>query len=676
MDIDLTHGRERPVNYITICDTIADSYPKGVAHGIQKDAIQNSFDARRGGNTVEIEFHIVENAAGRFLTITDKNTFGLTGPVVTDLEVYSDGLPRDYHWARFESFGFTKDDPDAIGARGQGKFIFMKGSGDYTIYYDSLREDGVYRLGATRAQKTSCPILPATHETPWENGRAVNILAQQCGLDPLCSIGTRIIIKDPIEELLESIRMGEFERAIQETWFRVIEKKLLLVRISDSDQEKDLSLPSPFPLPNDDSKAVKTWILGKDFQDKLIGLQGGAKYSVKNFHVLYLNEGSIEEDMRGVTILHNGMKITSLEMTVAPTEVRKRVVGYIEFDRELERELRKGINQHPNHYDLRWRRQIPQAVKHYITARLDEFGKTKLGLGVDPREAKRRRRHNAEEWAMRRLQRFGRDLDLFGSKGKRLPRPDIPPPPAKEIGVTINHFSFPDPKIAPRVNWGQAFEQLGVTTWNRTNENFSVATSLVVLHGDRIYQTLIDRERAELSAHSDRQFGQFEIRVDQTSFAEPGEYRIKASIFDLRSGDQLDAVSRRFWVESDPPLRQPFNVEYVPGFPEPNHRRQWLATGGVNESPTLYINTDHPAYRSAENDEDELAELQLEILLEGALQFVLRRPDDKDGTPDYHPLDRASILGDNAPIEREAVPDRTFQEIARYLSEIRWRRFE
>lgn len=106
-----------------------------------------------------MKFALIENGFGRFFTMTDSDTCGLTGPVL-DLKDYEQDLPENYHWARFESFAFTKTSPDAIGARGQGKFIFLCASKLYTMYYDSLRDDGVYRLGATQATRTDCPILP------------------------------------------------------------------------------------------------------------------------------------------------------------------------------------------------------------------------------------------------------------------------------------------------------------------------------------------------------------------------------------------------------------------------------------------------------------------------------------------------------------------------------------
>lgn len=673
---DFTKGRERPTNYIEICNNIADSYPFGTYHGVQKDAIQNAVDARKGHKPIKVDFRLIENKMGKFFTITDTGTMGLTGPLLEKTEQYEEELPEYFHWARFESFAFTKRSEDAIGARGQGKFIFLHASQDHTMYYDTLRDDGIYRLGATQATRTGCPILPPATSEPWEGQRAVKELKDKCGLRPLQEIGTRVIIVDPNDELLTALLFGQFARAIRETWFRFIEKEQLIISVPSGDGKLEVELPPLYPLPENDTLKHKVWLLHNDFDDNLIRLSGGEEYRVKRFHVLYLNEGTVEEDMQGVAIIHHGMKITSLPMSLAPPEVRKRVTGYIEFDRELDRELRKGINQNPNHYDLKWRRQLPQAIKEYINRQLVQFGRKKLGLGADPREVARRRRNDAEEWAMRQLQKFARDLDLFGTKGgRRHPRPPEPPPP-KIVGVSINNFGYPDPDIAPRVNWGQAIKGLGVTSYNRSRESLSAAVSLAVLHGDSVALRFLDREKAVLECGQHKSFGKFDIIIDDEGFPEPGEYRLKATLVDTATGEQIDSVSRKFWIEQDPPLRQPFLVVAAPGFSEPDHRRQWLTHGSINNSPTLYYNTDHPAYRAVEADEDQLADYMLQIMLEGALRFVLMRPDLKDGTPDYHPLETAKILGETRPVDRESVPETTYGEVARYFAEFRWRMYE
>lgn len=221
--IDLGPGRNAPANYVTICHSIADSYPVAIAHGLQKDAIQNSLDARKSKKaTVRVHFRVIKNKRGKFLTFTDSNTTGLTGDVKSNIEDYKH-LGKNDHWARFEAFAFTKDDPDALGARGQGKFIFLRASEQYLMFYDTLREDGVYRLGATQVTTVGRKNFP--FDEKWEGAIAKSKLQEYCGLEPLSEVGTRIIVCKPIDEVLEDIRTGVFVSAIQETWFRAIERK-------------------------------------------------------------------------------------------------------------------------------------------------------------------------------------------------------------------------------------------------------------------------------------------------------------------------------------------------------------------------------------------------------------------------------------------------------------------
>ena len=674
-DLERYNGRERPADYVSICNNFGDSYPNGTAHGVQKDAIQNSMDARKGRKPAVVEMALITTDRGRFFTIMDANTTGLTGDVKCAAE-YEDKLAFDDHWARFEGFAFTKDDPNAIGARGQGKFIFLHASTDYSMYYDTLRDDRVYRVGATRATRTGCPIYPDVGEDPWEGTRGAGILKDATGLTPIDHVGTRIVVIRPKEELCEALANGEFFRAIQETWFRAVEKNHVLIRLRVGSDAQEVSLPAPYPLPTADSRDHKVWRLGKDFTDNEIRLGGGETYHVKNFHAVYLNRATVPEDLRGLAIIHNEMKICTLPMNMAPPHVRERVTGFIEFDRDLDRELRKGQNQHPNHYDLKWRRRIPHAIRDYVNAQLGAFGRAKLGLGVDPREQKRRRRSNAEDWAMRQLMRHARDLDLFGAKGPRPPRPDVPPAPPKPIGVAIHNFSYPDPDLAPRVNWGQTFAELKVTAYNRTEMRRDIALTFAVLRRDSAVYTLVDRHKSALTPKDELTLGPFDIIVDQQRFSEPGEYRLKASLFDRNTGDLIDKVIRRFWVEKDPPLRRAFELDGLPSFPPPDQRREWKTGGSINNSAIVYYNTSHPAYRLVEDDEEKLGDYLLDVALQGAIQFVLARPNQQDGSPDFHPLDACKILGANQAGDREEVPSRAYDEIAHYLSEVRWRVLE
>ena len=56
---DLGKGSEAVANYIAICNTVADSYPRSKAHGLQKDAIQNSLDARKGKSVSNSHYGLI-----------------------------------------------------------------------------------------------------------------------------------------------------------------------------------------------------------------------------------------------------------------------------------------------------------------------------------------------------------------------------------------------------------------------------------------------------------------------------------------------------------------------------------------------------------------------------------------------------------------------------------------
>lgn len=678
--IEFAIGRERPANYIAICGNITDGYPDGIPHGVQKDFVQNAMDAVKGKGPVNVEFALIHNERGRFLSMRDSNTIGLTGPVLSERDAYEDELPEDYHWARFESFAFTKSDPDAIGARGQGKFVFLAASKKHTMFYDTLRNaDSLYRVGATQARSTGCPILPSPQEEPWENQRGADLIKQECGLEPLKEPGTRVIVVEPIEELVHAIVSGIFLRAIQETWFRAIEKERLVARVHDGKSWHSVGLPSPFPLPRLDNEASKSWLLGKDTLNKTFRLATGETYDIKHFHAVYLNVGTVPEDMRGIAIIHNGMKICCEEARLFPPQARERLVGYIEFDRKLDQELRKGENQNPNHYDLKWRRRIPQAIRAYIQEQLDAFGKRKLGLGLDPRERKRRERVAAEEWAMRQLMRHARDLDLFGRRGGPEPPPPPPPPPpspVKLIGVAITDFSFPDPEISPRVNYGQTLSGIRLAVFNKMQTQKAVSLDLRVLYASSSILDLIEDQRFQVVPESQDVFGPFKIAIEESIFQEPGEYRLKARILDATTGARIDEVSRRFWVEQDPPFRKPFDLVGAPEFQEPNAHLQWLPYGTINRSPTIYYNTAHPAYRFAESDDESHRDYLFRVALEGAIFFILDRPDTPEGESDYHPLSAEAILGPQESHEKDVVPKETHTEVQRYVSEIYWRMFE
>lgn len=654
--LDFSKGRHRPADYISICTTIADSYPQhlvGISHGVQKDAIQNAFHAASKTVPIEFVFELIRNKKGIFFTMTDSNTKGLVGKVLKTEEY--DTLGESDHWARFEGFGFTTPNPDAIGARGQGKFIFLAASRDYSMYYDSLREDGTYRLGATRATKTDCPMLH------WDEDEGRTKLKELTDLEPLSKKGTRIIIVNPVKELQDEIADNSFMDAVEETWFRAIEKERLKIHVKVPDRGKIAKIPRLFPIASKDTAKIKVWLK----KNEEIKLPDGTRFRVKHLQIAYKKGNEIPGQLRGVAIIHNNMKITSINIEGVPLDITNNIYGFIEFDKELDRELRKNYNQNPNHYDLKWRRIVPKMIKSYVQEELRKFGYEKLKLGIDPRERRKQIRVTAEIDALRDLSKYAKDLDLFGRKvgPGEPPPPPPPPPPNKKIGVILHNFNFPVVERAPRVNWGEEIKDFEVRIFNKTSDNLKGQLRIFMLFGNTEIMTIHDEKGINITSYlKPKPFGPLRITFSKRIFPDPGEYRLRIRLINEASHVEIDCLTRRIWVEKDPEFRLPFEVspDDFTG-KESIEKRQWVTQGILGQNPVLYYNTAHSGYKRAEEDE-MLSDYLFEIFLEGSMDFILNRPDKEDGAPDYHPLDVKKILKD---------PKDAYFEISGKIAEIR-----
>jgi len=652
--LDFSKGRHRPADYISICTSIADSYPLGTPHGIQKDAIQNAFHTASKTTPVEFTFELIKNKKGSFFTMADSNTKGLTGKVLKTEEY--DTLDESDHWARFEGFGFTTPNPDAIGARGQGKFIFLAASKDYSMYYDSLRKDGTYRLGATQATKTDCPMLH------WDGDEGRSKLKKLTDFEPLSKIGTRIIIVNPIKELQDEINNGSFMDAIEETWFRAIEKGRVKISVKSSVGDKIAKIPKLFPMPPKDTAKIKVWIK----KNVEIKLSRGKRFRIKHLQIAYKKGGEIPEQLRGIVIIHNNMKITSINIEGVPLDIANNIYGFVEFDRELDRELRKCYNQNPNHYDLKWRRVVPKMIKNYVQEELRKFGYEKLEIGIDPRKRRKQIRATAEIDALRDLSKYAKELDLFGRKGGPVkpPPPPPPPPPNKKIGVMLHNFNFPVLERAPRANWGEEVKDFEVRIFNKTNNNIKGRLRIFMLFGDKEIITIHDEKDIDITPYlKPKPFGPFSITFSESVFPDPGEYQLRIRLINEVSRLEIDYLTRKIWIEKDPEFRLPF--EALPDDftgKESIEKRQWITTGILGKNPIFYYNTMHPAYRKAENNEEMLSDYLFEIFLEGSMDFILNRPEKENGTPDYHPLNSERILKD---------PKDAYFEISGKIAEIK-----
>jgi len=198
-----------------------------IAHPVQKEAIQNSADAIEPTNEDRwsVIFEMDDRLPPRYITITDQGTCGLTGKAIVSKEEL-DRLQKEKldqyqkaRWAKFEALSYPNIDPVGRGSRGQGKWVFIGASGDKVIFYDTIRKDNVYRLGAWLGENQLM-------QEPPEGAEAEILLSKTFpDLEPLRKIGTRVIIANPKKELWEGflpILKCPIALYVAETWWELL----------------------------------------------------------------------------------------------------------------------------------------------------------------------------------------------------------------------------------------------------------------------------------------------------------------------------------------------------------------------------------------------------------------------------------------------------------------------
>lgn len=647
-------AQERTVNYKKLVQNIAAEYgypsnilSERISHGIQKDAIQNGWDARekKTRNYIQqnwaFEFELTESHGITMFMMTDYGTCGLTGNLTSaDLKkiaTAAEELPKSERWARWESLGYTKS--EGLGARGQGKMIFMLGSKDYTIFYDSLRSNGSYRFGASYATETGCPVAHLN------NDEAKKMIKDKLGILPLSHQGTRIIIVNPVEELIEDIENGNLIRFIEETWWPNILKFGARITVKNKGAIVSAQVPKQFPITNKhkETSTFKTWI--KDVDDfKKTGIK------IKRLCVACDKESGVDELTEGISCFRDGMKVDLVRFPIK--SYRDKVYGYVEFETDLEDQLRQ--NEKSSHYAFKgttWNK-----IKNLIEQELETFANKKLGLGVDTQEAKNVKRNNAESKALSILRAVTKNWSLSksnigGGGGGGGDGSD------KDIGVRLSDLLFPNPGNIPRLDYGQKLNDFKIVVYNKTDNKFNAAMNAFILSGDtRILE--IRSESFIIKPKSTTVFSENTFEVNKSIFKTAGVYRIRLHLINKDKNIRVDEITRRIWIETDPELSGPFDVRgrNFSEFSEElniNQSKEWILSPEGDNKFTLYYNRDHPAYLYNEGTEVELVGYLAEIFSMGALELLIRQASIKsesDKTMKDLPI-RLETLRSSSPLE-------------------------
>ncbi|MBI2429326.1 MAG: hypothetical protein HYV29_11140 [Ignavibacteriales bacterium] len=404
VDINLNETRSTVINWPNHVKQIVDGYRSyhTIAHGIQKDAIQNSWDARIDKSSATnwgIIFELVETKDITLISFTDFGTTGLTGRVLKPEELELD-LPSEERWGRFENVAFTKDPKEkSLGARGRGKFIFL-GASDHKattndgksigslLLYDTLKFDGSYRFGFRTITTTDSPIDDFDNEIGIEK---LNYFTKGLLSKPK-QVGTRVIIVNPKKDVVEEFKNGKLENYIRETWWEILKDYNAHISIKINDATRRIKINEHFNFPEKDSDRFKVWIKAN------VKLPGAPSYLIKKLHIVYDGQGIAEEDLRGIFIQRGGMKVHSLKVNYLEKSISDSIYGYIKLDEDLENKIKEdeGIE----HYSYDFKKLIPKLIKQFVEDESERFIREKLGIDTISKSKNYEKDRSAEKKAI------------------------------------------------------------------------------------------------------------------------------------------------------------------------------------------------------------------------------------------------------------------------------------
>ena len=313
-----------PQNYRNNVDWILGAYTDaGVSfpNGFQKDAIQNAVGARKTNKwkNWRCDISLIENTHGRYVVVEDSGTVGLTGKntpaeEINALMAQGKTLPAEERLSRFTSMFNSGGNTTGGGLFGAGKSVYSVASQSYTYYYDSLREDGLYVANVNKNGQVN--------STAYEGDEAKKYIFDNTGLSEKKTVGTRIIIESPKEELVESINNGDIVPFIQESWWIIIQRLADDAAITVNGVKVNV--------PED----IKNGTHSFELQNPEMYMPG---YKVKHFGLYAFDDGN--NRWNGISYYRKGMKIGEIDIKEIPKKIENKFWGYIEVDEQWEDDL-------------------------------------------------------------------------------------------------------------------------------------------------------------------------------------------------------------------------------------------------------------------------------------------------------------------------------------------------
>ena len=634
--INLKSTRPTVINWPNQLRQIVDGYRSyhTIAHGIQKDAIQNSWDARvdkSRGDGWNIVFELIEYQERTFLLFGDQGTTGLTGKILMPDDLEKD-LPQEERWGRFENVAFTKEPSEnALGSRGRGKFIFLGGSMykdtidgkaiSNLIIYDTLRADGIYRMGFRTLTSTDSPV----NAFEGEEGKS-EWLQMLAGLvKPIDKVGTRVIIVEPLNEIIKEIKDGIFLKYIEETWWKILKlyKAEIIVKIGPIKSKAQVQ--KYFYFPSSESASIKIW------NKTNVKLPGAPNYKISNLQIVYGADEELPEDIRGISIQRGGMKVCSIPVKYVDRSLADRIYGYVNFDNNLEERLRE--DEGPEHYSYDFKKLIPRLLRQFIEEESEKFAREKLGIEIGNKSKDYEKSKSAEMKAMYQINKIAMELGITGHGiGKKSAESETREVISKPLKLRMHLVEFPGETL--RVNYGQSIKNIGLSIINNTHLEHDVGVRFSICFEDQTELVVfIENQELHLGPNSNSIIlSQYEQKITKGIFPFKGRHILSGRLVSLDSSNKgtiLHQVNKYFWIEENPPQRGIFEDIEAVEFPKEKLSIMGFSHRSDSGGYIFSYNSLHPAKRALEKDENGLMRYLIELMCIELAWIDLRSSDSK-----------------------------------------------
>ena len=638
-------GTQR-INQERDLEAVADGYKTKIKHdrwladGLQKDAIQNSWDARvsRKGRDWECGFSLMRVRGEEVLLISDKGTKGLsgtrfrTGNELTEILKRVSTGAKNEDLACFINSNWSSKSSEEGGNRGRGKILFLVASQSRRIQFDSFRSsDDSYVFGEIYLDEAEKQVKFKVGYN--DDGRTM--LRSEFGSDviPMDHYGTRIFISKPKRSITEAIREGGFLSNIETSWWEIIKKYEAKIFVDDGGTKKYVELTNWY-----DEDLEKS----KEFPPENIGLND---YRIKRLVLRYAPDTNMPDSVRGIAIQRGGMTIERIPIEdLARERGMNDIYGWLEMEKTLEEDMKENC-EGPEHFNFTWTINPARRLRNWLKPRVRVFAE-ELKLNESEQKKKSKAQKAAEEQAVKLLTPQFRELGLHG-KYKGLGRTSRTGHKRKKNELL--RLSTPDYKLprndTKRVNYGEKIEGAYVVPINDLNEDVLVSISVRVV-SDNNRTILSNQEEINLcQGKSPRKIGPGQLFISREEY-KPGGYFLRGRMVAKESKDivLLDGskirkgktlykrINHRFYVEADPPESGPF--EFQPRSNK-NDKRELFDWQYEGDGYIIYYNDLHPHIAPLLEDEEKLKDYFIEqgsfIALQIKLEELVSEDDNRDG---------------------------------------------